>query len=201
LAFIQKKDAMKKITLTLFCLAATLILACTNDPKPTKEPSKTVVPTKDSTTTAAFSAADENKVIGNINFGIDKKQFDKAQAAFMASLDHSEFQTTYAIGGYLFSSLTGQFDANQLKEVNTTGDFIHQQRYEAELLPQVDILKDLVAKKYGEPQEGSGAPNYQDIKKDQSHMAYRWTIGSKVISINVVNRGDYSSCDLKIIKK
>ena len=192
----------KEFSLYTLCFALTLLMACSNDPK-TKDETivADTVSIKDTTSTPMFSAADENKVIGNINFGIDKKQFEKDEQAFMATLDHNEHQTTYAIGGYLFSDLSGKFDGNKLNELNMTGDFIHQDRYEAELLPQVEILKDLVVKKYGQAQEGSGAPSYQALKKDQSNTAYSWTIGTKVININVVNRGEYSSCDLKIIKK
>lgn len=184
------------------CFALALLMACSNDPKTKNETVVAdTVSIKDTTSTPMFSAADENKVIGNINFGIDKDQFKKEEQAFMATLDHNEHQTTYAIGGYLFSDLNGKFKGDQLNELNMTGDFIHQDRYEAELLPQVEILKDLVAKKYGQAQQGAGAPAYQNLKKDQTYTAYTWTIGTKVINVNVVNRGEYSSCDLKIIKK
>ncbi|MBG6235858.1 hypothetical protein IWX76_002439 [Pedobacter sp. CAN_A7] len=194
---------MKKHSLLLpICLVVALFMACTNDPKSSDTTAAAdSVNIKDTTSTANFSEEDEIKVIGNINFGISKKEFDKEEQAFMATLDHNEHQTTYAIGGYLFSDLSGKFDLDKLNELNMTGDFIHQDRYEAELLPQVEILKDLVAKKYGEPHQGSGAPAYQNLKKDQSNTAYSWTIGSKIININVVNRKEYSSCDLKIVKK
>lgn len=192
----------KQVSLHTLCLALTLLLACTNDPKPQEEKVVTDrVKHKDTLTNTVFSKADENKVIGNINFGINEKQFVQEEKAFMSTLDHNEHQTTYAIGGYLFSDLTGKFNSNQLNELNMIGDFIPQERYEAELLPQVEILKDLVAKKYGEAQQGAGAPAYQALKKNQSNTAYSWTIGSKVININVVNRGEFSSCDLKIFKK
>lgn len=192
----------KQITLLTLSIVFALFMACSNDPK-TTDTSAVVdsVSIKDTAATAEFSEADEIKVIGNINFGINKKEFDKEEQAFMATLDHNEHQTIYAIGGYLFSDISGKFAADKLNELNVTGDFIHQDRYEAELLPQVEILKELVAKKYGVPHQGSGAPAYQNLKKDQTNMAYSWTIGTKVININVVNRGAYSSCDLKIIKK
>ncbi|WP_432710835.1 hypothetical protein [Pedobacter sp.] len=190
-----------QVTLPTLCFALALLMACSNDPK-TKDATivADTLSKKDTTSTPMFSAADENKVIGNINFGIDKKQFQKDEQTFMATLDHNEHQTTYAIGGYLFSDLNGKFNNDKLNELDMTGDLIHRDRYEEELLPQVEILKDLVAKKYGKAHQGAGAPAYQDLKKDDSNNAYSWTIGSKVININVVNRGDYSSCDLKIIK-
>jgi hypothetical protein len=191
-----------QVTLHTLFLALALLMACSRDPKP-KEEKKVVdtVKNTDSLATTVFSKADENKVIGNINFGIDKKQFAQEENAFMATLEHNEHQTTYAIGGYLFSDLTGMFSSNKLNELNMTGDLIPPERYEAELLPQVEILKDLIAKKYGEAQEGSGAPAYKDLKKDQPYTAYSWMIGSKVINVDVVNRGEFSSCDLKITKK
>jgi len=191
-----------QITLPLFCFALTLVMACTNDPKTAKETGKPVrEKIADTTASAVFSEADENKVIGNINFGIDSAQFKKDHKEFIAKLDHNEFQTIHAIGGYLFSKLSGKFDLNKLAEVSTTGDFIAHERYTAELLPQVDILKELIAKKYGEPHGGNGAPDYKDLKKDQTSTAYSWTIGSKVINIDIVGHGEYSSCDLKIFKK
>jgi len=201
--YTPKKDAMKtQITLPLICFAATLVMACTSDPKPAKETNVVDrTTTKDTTASAVFSEADENKVIGNINFGIDSTQFKNEHKAFIATLDHNEFQTIHAIGGYLFSKLSGKFDLNKLAEVSTTGDLIAHERYNAELLPQVDILKELIIKKYGEPHSGTGAPDYKVLKKDQATTAYSWTIGSKVINIDITNRGDYNSCDLKIFKK
>ncbi|MEJ5963595.1 hypothetical protein [Pedobacter immunditicola] len=137
-------------------------------------------------------------MLGNITFGVSETQFEQDLAQFKSTLEHNEFQTVFVIGDYIVSDMKGSFDNHKLYKLTTSGDFIPYQRYKEELLPQVEILKALISKSYGEPHSGTGAPAGNTIEKDYSYLAYAWNIGSKRIEIRVTNRDLYYTADLKI---
>ncbi len=180
-------------------LAITLFMACTNEPK-SKEEAKVIDSTKikDSLAKAESIKKEENKVLGNITFGVSETQFEQDLAKFKSTLAHNEFETVFVIGDYIVSDIKGSFDNHKLYKLTTSGDFVPYQRYKEELLPQVEILKDLIAKSYGAPHSGTGAPAGNSIEKGYSYLAYSWKIGSKTIEIRVTNRDLYYTADLKI---
>ena len=188
-----------KLTIPVVILTITLLMACSNEPKSTKE-AETVdsTKTKDSLTRAETLKKEENKVLGNITFGVSEAQFDKDLAQFKSTLEHNEFESVFVIGDYIVTDIKGSFDNHKLYKLTTFGDFVPYQRYKEELLPQVEILKDMISKSYGEPHSGTGAPVGNTIDIGYSFLAYSWKIGSKTIEIRVTNRDLYYTADLKI---
>ena len=188
----------KQIISSLF-LVTMMLMACSNEPKSNNEViTNDTIQTKDSVAQPEINRVDENKALGNIEFGITNKQFEADLIKFQNTLEHNEFKTLFVIGEYICTDIQGSFENNKLYKLTTTGDFISYQRYKEELVPQVEILKEMIAKKYGEPHSGSGAPVINQSKKGFSYLAYSWTIGSKAIEIRVTNRDLYYSADLKI---
>jgi len=188
-----------KLTILVVVLAITLLMACSNEPKSTQEAAiidSTKI--KDSLARAETLKKEENKVLGNITFGVSEEQFEEDLAKFKSTLEHNEFKTVFVIGDYIFSDIKGSFDNHMLYKLTTSGDFIPYQRYKEELLPQVEALKTLIFESYGEPHSGTGAPAGNSIDKGYSYLAYSWNIGRKKIEIRVTNRDLYYTADLKI---
>lgn len=192
---------IKNLTFPAFFIAMMMLMACSNEPKSTNEfDAADSTKTKDSLAKAEILKVDENKVLGNIEFGITNKKFEQDLEKFKNSLEHNEFKTLFVIGSYIVSDIEGSFENNKLYKLTTSGDFIPYQRYKEELLPQVDILKAMIVKKYGEPHSGSGAPALNQSEKGFSYLAYSWRVGRKTIEIRVTNRDLYFSADLKIFQ-
>jgi len=188
-----------KSTFTVFILAITLLMACSNEPKSTQKTAvRDSTKIKDSLNKSEDIKKEENKVLGNIVFGVSEAQFDQDLSQFKSTLEHNEFQSVFVIGDYIVTDIKGSFDNHKLYKFITYGDFIPYQRYKEELLPQVEILKAMIAESYGPPQSGTGAPAEDSIEKDYSYLAYSWIIGTKKIEIRITNRDLYYSADLKI---
>ncbi len=189
----------KKRNSPLLFLAIMMLLACSNEPKSTNEVSVADrTKTTDTLAKPEIDKVDENKALGNIEFGISNKQFEADLVKFQNTLEHNEFKTLFVIGEYICTDIQGSFENNKLYKLTTSGDFISYQRYKEELLPQVEVLKTMIAKKYGAPHSGSGAPTVNQSQKGFSYLAYSWTVGRKTIEVRVTNRDLYYSADLKI---
>ena len=188
-----------KMSFPILLALVLLLAACTNDNSGKKDSAlNDSLNVKDSLAKSPISKEEENKVVGNIEFGISEKQFEQDLAKFKGTLEHNEFQTIYGIGSYMVSSFAGSFNNDSLYKLTMLGDLIPKERYKEELLPQVNELKESMVKTYGQPQSGQGAPDMQHTTKGYSYKAYSWVIGDKTIDIKVANRGIYFSCDLII---
>ena len=192
----------KQLTLLALPIASIILMAsCTSQSAETKSSSKPVIDTvklKDSLAKVELKKADENKVIGDIEFGITEKVFDKQSAKFIKSLTTEINGYVYKLGNYQFRKIEGSFEDSKLYRANVIGYLQHYEEYESNLIPQVETLKTMLVGKYGDPSERNGAPAWHTTQNGYSYLAYRWEIGSKTIEIRVTDRELYYTADLEI---
>ena len=143
---------------------------------------------------------DQRKVIGDIEFGINKMSFTRSKNKFLKASHPNEYKTQYSLGNYIFSTIEGEFNESKLYKVVISGSYIHYDAYNSELISQVEALKLILQKKYGEPTSGDGAPQWHKTDKHYSYLAYEWVVGLKSIQMRVCNRGLYFTLDIHIFQ-
>lgn len=193
----------KQLTLLALTFASIIMIAsCTSQSAETETSHSRIIDSaklRDSLDRIELAKADEKKVIGDIEFGITEKVFNKQSDKFRkSSFQKSDVLSPYHIGEYKFSDLNGRFDDKKLYSVTLKGRYIHYDDYKSELLHQVDFLKTMLNKKYGEPTSGDGAPPWHRTDNGYSYLAYSWGIGTKTIAIRVTDRELYYTVDLEI---
>lgn len=146
-----------------------------------------------------FYNKEQNKIIGDIEFGITEKQFKKLSEQFDAKNYDNEL-IKHKIGDYYYSTIQGYYYNNKLHEVDIMGSYIDYNDYNTVLINQVSLLKDIISKKYGPNSYGQGLIAGYSIEKDQSRLVYGWSVGTKDIHIRIANRGLYYSVDLEIFQ-
>jgi hypothetical protein len=192
---------MKTQLILSLILCSALYISCNSKTEDTS--TETAIDTAgmaDSVRLSKLKVEDQNKVIGNITFNLDERSYKKAEKAFLKISHPNEYGTEFKIGDYVFTIMDPLFYKEKLYSVNIQGSRIHYDDYNSSLLKQVEILKTMLVKKYGEPTDGSGAPAWHETDKGYTYLAYSWVIGAKTIQIRVSNKEIYFTTDLHIFQ-
>lgn len=189
---------MKKHLLTLISISTAVFVSCNNTP-----PQDTAVradSVKNNSVKEEIAEKDQNKVIGNIEFGISKSAFDKKTDKFLKSSEKVEPNGVGYnwIGDYQFAAINGYFHDKKLYYVIVHGWVIDHEDYDTETARTIGILKTMLVKKYGEPTKAEPIPPMYAINEQYRSTVYSWKIGKKNMDIDIKNNGTFYSCDLNI---
>lgn len=147
---------------------------------------------------------EQEKVIGNINFGDSEKETKKNLEDFIKKSKRKEYSNSpfldCFIGNYKFSEygIYGLYDKSKLYLLHIYGNPIHYDEYESEIPRQIEFLKSVISEKYKEPHTNNTIPEISATKKGYSYKIYSWNIGTKRIEILLKDRGVYYSVDIEI---
>lgn len=155
----------------------------------------------------SLTIIEQNKAIGEINFYISEKQFNKSKAAFIKKCKLPEYEfyknaTVFdnKIGGYGFNSIDGWFHNDSLYYIELRGGIIEYDDYDIVMFDQYDALMEVLRSKYGQPVMNNGLPRWSAIDKGYFKRCAIWNIGDKVVEARVVCNGTDYTLNLAVFK-
>ena len=147
---------------------------------------------------------EQGKVIGDILFGITKKEFDKKENYFRKKCEVIDWVSggytsyKYKIGDYKFSQIWGDYYNEKLYFVQIIGDPIHYEDYKSRMKDQAVAIYQVFNNKYGVPNEDIGIPEWHRTEKGYSYLVSNWIVGTKKIELRVQNDGIYYHLNINI---
>lgn len=143
---------------------------------------------------------DEGKVIADLNFFINEKDFDKNKDKYLADI-RNEHLMQYNIGNYQATWVSGYFENDSLYYVEFKGQPFDIDDYETRLIPQYKELVNLYKSKYGAPSsERSTFPESYETKDGNTYLPSQWNLGKRTISIGLKDQSPYYMINLQIYR-
>lgn len=150
---------------------------------------------------------EQNIAIGNINFRITKKEFEKEKKIFLekCKIPESEYYknsplASYKIGGYSFDRLSGWHHNDNLYDIRLTGPIVKYDDYNRIMPDQYKSLVKILTKKYGKPQREYGLPEWTTLEKGYYKSASIWFIGQKRVEVRISCEGVNYFLNLEVFK-
>ncbi len=194
----------------ILCLFA---LGCNNKPKMTVEEQRV----EDSLVKAgnyriinrdrirdSIANAEQNKVIGEIEFGMNKEIGEMKVAKFFEQSQRKRFESsTYTssyIGNYEFNKRKtfDYYEDGKLYMFKIKGVKIPYQKLETEVRYQLDKILEVIELKYSEPYLTYPYPKSYEIDDDKDYTCAIWRIGTKEILITIDEEGTDYTVDVNI---
>ncbi|MGL4227786.1 MAG: hypothetical protein ACRCR3_03950 [Tannerellaceae bacterium] len=175
-----------KTILLMLCLASILTSCRTKDETNHKDVIQHDIKSK------SYSKEDQIKAIGEIDFFIPKKDFEKKRERFLSQSDNnSTIGLSYILGKYEFLRMDGSFVNDSLIFVSLVG-LIYQSDFNTRFISQYNALYDMVQQKYGYPDEKQDLPDQIELMRDKDKICDLWMIGDKYVMIKAVyENGSY----------
>lgn len=152
----------------------------------------------------SIARIEQEKVIGDIVFGINEKEASKKISAFIKNSSrtkYSDSDLTYPfIGNYEFSPYgsRGYYYDDKLYMLVIQGQVISWDDYENEVPREVRYITDVIKLKYGEPSTRNSIPERYNLEKGDKFLLNSWTVGTKQIDVRLSDSETYYSVDLYI---
>lgn len=149
---------------------------------------------------------EEIKVVGDIRFGMNKKEFEKYKKEFENKCKVLSWQSGNTkfydnkIGDYEFNYLYGGYYKEKLYYVQIKGTPIKYEYYDKDMKSQVVALFSILNNKYGTPNQDYGLPSWTTINKGDSYCCAYWSKGDKVIQMRVESEGIYYNLNLEMFQ-
>ena len=188
-------------------------VGCDNKPKMTKEEQRV----EDSLVKAlnyqilnrdrindSIAKAEQDKVIGEIEFGMSKKAGEKALNEFIEKSERKVFEnsnyTKPFIGNYEFDKYGtyGFYENDELYMFKIKGVDIEYNKLETDVQYQLDYIREVIELKYGEPYLSYSFPKSYDIDDEKDYTCSIWKVGTKEIIIQIDEEGTDYSVDVLI---
>lgn len=152
-----------------------------------------------------FILAEQNKIIGDIVFGISfeeyqimKKQFlERTKNVDWVSSDGYKFYKQN-IGDYEFEDIKGYFYNEKLYRLDIEGGLISYKYYKSEMHSQVEAIQNPYEKKYGKPDTYFGIPETYKMDEGYSYSVAYWHIGTKKVDLRIEDIGSYYRLHIRI---
>jgi hypothetical protein len=150
---------------------------------------------------------EQNKVIGDVVFGISFEEFQKRKKQFMektknvdwvGSSGHKFYKQN--IGDYDFIDVYGGFHNEKLYMVDVEGDLIHYDKYDVEMPRQVEAIQLPYIEKYGEPNIHFEIPKWHTMDKGYTYLVSSWVVGTKKIELRIKPDGSYNRLLVRIFQ-
>jgi hypothetical protein len=142
------------------------------------------------------------KAIGNINFYISEKEFEKQKEAFLKPLTYTinvgaagSYNDGYILGKYRFNYIKGLFFNDSLYTVHVLGYQIEYDNYDTKMQQQYEILLSILTEKYGLPNAKNELPSWSSMSNNENILIARWDLGFKNLFVFVVCSGVYYRLD------
>jgi hypothetical protein len=122
----------------------------------------------------------EKVALGNINFGISKKEY---------LIKEKEFKkiTGRRLGEFKFGMREGYNENGGLSFVILKGLGVNYDYYQRDMLKQFKSIKEILFEKYGEPIVQNEFPYWSDFEKNDKKNIFYWKIGNKSIWVDIEN--------------
>lgn len=154
-----------------------------------------------------FIIADQNKVIGDIVFGISFEEYKKMKQQFMDKTKNVDWVGSGGykfykqnIGDYKFNNIYGDFYNEKLYILDVEGDLIHYDKYDIEMPSQVKAIQLPYIEKYGEPNLNFDIPRWHTMDKGYTYLVSSWVIGTKKIELRIKPSGSYNRLIVRIFQ-
>ncbi|MEJ7826882.1 MAG: hypothetical protein WKF91_01755 [Segetibacter sp.] len=186
---------MLRVTITLLTLA---LLSCnTNDT--TKNNSSTSLSDTASTQlkkkySDSLIKNEENKALGDINFGMSEKEVKKLIDKFKDNNKRphkilDEVFYDYFIGNFEFSTIWDFYHNKKLYQLTVLGDLIMWDNYSKEVSDKISSISNVLSQKFGEPDEEKPIPQSYQMEKGFTYLIKAWNIGKKRIEVRIEDNG------------
>lgn len=144
---------------------------------------------------------EELKVVGDIKFGMNRKEFEKYSNEFkdkcITSTNVYIQGYSYSIGDYYFESIMGHYYDKKLYSVSIIGYKIDYDSYDRKMKEQTIALNGVLKNKYGPLYNYYGLPRNFSIDKGKEECVAFWTIGNKQIAMNIARGSSYYKTEYK----
>ena len=156
----------------------------------------------------SINRIEQRKALGEINFGISKKEFDllledfkeKCKVVDWVASDGYKFYN-YKIGDYKFSDIRGDFiTSDELYSIQILGKSVDWEKYNTDLKEQYFAIFKVFTNKYSYPKEDFGLPERFKLEKGFTYLLAYWEIGTKRIELRIEDSGTYYSINVDIFQ-
>jgi len=175
------------------------LLACNNNhnAKNTAELKIDSLAVKDSLFKAELIRKEGVKAIGNINFYISEKEFEKQKDIYLKSLSHkNEFGfDEYSIGEFSVLTVSGNFFNDSLFSIQIRGIPISYDEYNSKMPKQFETLMSILVEKYGNPYEKKELPEWNAMPNNSTWILAQWHLGFKDLLMYINCGGSTYSID------
>ena len=127
---------------------------------------------------------EEKKAIGNIMFGVNKKQFEQEEKKFLKGVKIVD-SYDYHLEEYEFYDITPKFHEGKLFFIELHGSPL------GNISKQYTALYELLKTKYNEPHVKLPIPDLQ-LLKNREFLLASWNIGKKTIEIRLYSYNGYN---------
>jgi len=156
----------------------------------------------------SIAKAEQDKVIGEITFGVSEKEFEKRRNEFLKQTEYIEVVTVSGyefkgnrIGSYRFDRLQGRYHNDNLYFTRIIGSSIHYEKYDSELKPEAQSIYNIFTKdKYGLPSEENIIPEWHRLQKGYYYTFAIWEVGTKTIKLSIQDNGIYHKINVDIFR-
>jgi hypothetical protein len=169
---------MRVIILTL--LVTFILFSCDNQPKKSNAADNISVQQPIIKATDTISEEEQNRAIGDIQFGTSKKV---ASSHIMYFQNDSKGR----LGSFKFESVFDDYRHDSLYKVTLQGRAYQVGEYNSGLHDEVALLFQTINAKYGNPTVDNGFPTIGTVPAHYSHRCFSWKIGRKTIEIGIAN--------------
>lgn len=143
---------------------------------------------------------DEDKVVAELKFFINEKDFDKNKDKYLADI-RDVHMMRYNIGNYEATWAHGFFENDSLYYVKFSGQPFDIDDYDSELVPQYKELYGIYKSKYGIPTfERSSFPECYETNDGHEYLLAKWDLDKRTISIGLEERSPYYMINLQIYR-
>lgn len=148
---------------------------------------------------------EQSKVLGGIEFGMSKKEFDLAFKKFLYEQRQPDKVLgkdfyEYYIGNYEFNgiSFVDLYFEEKLYFLKLYGEYIDWKDYDSKVPKEIKYITDVIKLKYKEPNITNDIPEPYNMNEDYIYVVNSWDVGSKKIEVLVNDQGTWYTVDLRI---
>jgi hypothetical protein len=133
---------------------------------------------------------EEDKVIGNIMFGISEKEYRIEKKKFenatkkqqkIASITIDE----YFIGNFEYFQMIDHFDSGKLYRLEIQGTPVSWDDYEGEISNRISAIQEVIMQKFRKPEIENSIPKMYEMEKGYTYLISAWDVGTKRIEIRI----------------
>lgn len=146
---------------------------------------------------------EQQKVIGEIKFGMRKEQVDLLIEKFQKENRRPDktlgipFYDNY-IGEYEYLSINAFYYNKGLYEIKVQGSSFTWEKYDRNIPEQLSYITDIINQKYGEPDTHSPLRDMSSMEVGYSYLVNQWQVGGKTIDVRVESIGRRYSVNVVI---
>lgn len=145
----------------------------------------------------SINAVEQEKVIGEITFGMSKKQARQKLEKFRRT-NKDKRGIYHKIGEYQYLSVSDLYQKGKLYSIKIEGAPIDWEYFKSDVPDQIEKITRIIKEKYGDPsKQYELMPRYR-LEKNYTYLINQWDVGKKRIEVRVSDNGTSYSVDVAI---